>query len=275
VNAIEKMALTLLVSVMVLFGGCKAKESPPTEPNAQKTQQDQNPPAQEQSAPSPALEINLRYMGRPIQEFTSAEPAFSLNNRDTGEKGIRPPVEYREGRHVIQELAPGNYVLFISINANPDNPGGYPGYPGDFFYQDSRLSIAADGKVRLNVDLQQVIHLILPQDNASVMEQWGKKGQEMIAFAAPVEFAWDALADGALYDYSINRMQSEPHKHLERDVVKETTRATRLSLDLAPSADNEFYSFQLRATKGPFGIGDLVTHGQRGYAIGFFRFRVK
>ena len=259
-NAIAKMVLTPVVSVVVILGGCKAKESPPD---------------QEQSAPSPALEIGLRYMGRPIRELTLVEPAFSLNNRDTGEKGIRPTIEYREGHYAIQELAAGSYVLFVSINANPDNPARYPGYPGDFFYQDSRLSIAPEGGVQLNVDLQKIIHLTHPQDNAGVMEQWGQMGQEMIAFATPVVFAWDALADGALYDFSIYRMQSEPYKYLQRDVVKQTTQATRVSLDLAPTAENEFYSFRLDAAKGPFRIGDLVTHGQRGYAIGFFRFRVK
>jgi hypothetical protein len=274
VNAIEKTLLVSVVSLVVSLAGCKAKESSPNEPNAQSTQQYQNSPGQEQSAPSPALEIDLRYMGRPIQEFTSAEPAFSFNNRDTGEKGIPAGIEYRGGRHLVQELAPGNYVLFVSINANPDNPEGYPGYPGDFFYMDSGLSIAADGGVRLDVDLQQVIHLILPQDNAGVMERWGQRGQEMIAFAAPVEFAWDALTDGALYDFSIYRMQSEPHKYLERDVVKETTQTTRVSLYLAPSADNEFYLFRLGATKGPSPIGGIVTHGQRGYGTDF-RFRVK
>jgi hypothetical protein len=270
VNTIEKLALILL---LVLFGGCKDKESEPVEPNVQNTKQKQNLPNQEQSTSS-TLEINLRYSGHPIQEFTSVEPAFSLNNRDTHEKGIQPKIDYSDGHYAIHELLPGNYVLFASINANPDNPGRYPGYPGDFFYRDSRLVIPSDGDIRLDIDLQQVIHLILPQDNAGFMDKWGKKGQEMVTFASPVEFAWDALDEGTLYDFKIFRMQSEPYKSLEHDVVKETTQATRVSLDLATSADNEFYSFSLRATKGQFLIGGLVLHGQRGYGTDF-RFRVK
>lgn len=257
-NAVEKMVLTSVVSVIVFLVGCKPKESPP---------------AQERSSPVPAFAAHLCFQGRPIGEFTSVEPAFSLNNRDTGERGIRPKIEYREGRHIIQELVPGNYVLFISINANPDNPGGYPGYPGDFFYRDSRLFIPADGEVQLSIDLQRVIHVTLPQDNAGVMEHWGERGPAMIAFGAPVEFAWDAVADGALYHFDIRRMQSEPFKYLDRD-VEETTQATRVSLDLAPSEDNEFYLFRLYATKGQFRIGGLVTHGERGYGNDF-RFRVK
>ena len=47
-----------------------------------------------------------------------------------------------------------------------------------------------------------------------------------------------------------------------------------VSLDLEPSEDNEFYLFQLYATKGPFRIGELKTHGERGYGNDL-RFRVK
>ena len=272
-KTIEKIALILL---LVLFEGCNYKESEPVETNAQNTQnttQKQNLPNQEESASS-TLKINLRYSGHPIQEFTSVEPAFSLNNRDTNERSIQPKVEYNDGHYEIKELLPGNYVLFVSINANPDNPGRYPGYPGDFFYRDSRLVIPTDGDIRLDIDLQQVIHLILPQDNAGLMDKWGIKGQEMVTFTTPVEFAWDALDEGTLYDFRISRMQSEPFKRLERDVIKKTTQATQISLDLTSSADNEFYLFSLKATKGSFLIGGLVTHGQRGYGSDF-RFRVK
>jgi len=175
---------------------------------------------------------------------------------------------------VIQELAPGNYVLFISIDANLENPGRYPGYPGDFSYRDSKLSIPPDGGAQLDIELQQVIHLTLPQNNDGPMERWGEKGQSMIAFETPVEFAWGAIDEGAEYHYSIYRMQSEPYKYLERDVVKEITQATRVSLDLVPSKDNEFYLFRLYATKGALQIGDLKVHGQRGYGNDF-HFRVK
>ena len=272
--AIKKMILASVVSVAVLFSGCKETDDSPVEPNSQDMPLHESAPPQERSAPAPALVIDLLYRGRPIEEFTSVQPAFSLNSRDAHEKGIRPKVEYREGRHVIQELAPGNYVLFVSIDANPENPGRYPGYPGDFSYRDSKLSIPPNGGAQLDIELQQVIHLTLPQDNAGLMERWGEKGQSMIAFKTPVEFAWDAIAEGVTYHYSIYRMQSEPYKYLERDVVKETTQATQVSLDLTHSKDNEFYSFHLYTMKGPLRIGRLAVHGQRGYGSDF-RFRVK
>ena len=136
------------------------------------------------------------------------------------------------------------------------------------------MSIPSDGGAQLDIELQQVIHLTLPQDNDGLMELWGEKGQSMIAFKTPVEFAWDAIAEGVTYHYSIYRMQSEPYKYLERDVVKDTTQATQVSMDLAPNKDNEFYSFRLYTTKGQLRIGDLVVHGQRGYGSDF-RFRVK
>jgi len=272
--AIKKMILVSVVSFAVLFSGCKDTDDSSVEPNSQDMPLHESASTQERSAPTPALVIDLLYRGRSIEEFTSVKPAFSLNSRDAHKKGIQPKVEYREGRHAIQELAPGNYVLFVSIDANPENPGRYPGYPGDFSYRDSKLSIPPDGGAQLDIELQQVIHLTLPQDNTGLMERWGEKGQSMIAFKTPVEFAWDAIAEGAKYHYSIHCMQSEPFKYLERDVVKETTQAIRVSLDLAPSKDNELYLFRLYTTKGPLRIGDLVVHGQRGYGSDF-RFRVK
>ncbi|MHC4425306.1 MAG: hypothetical protein ACYSYV_04320 [Planctomycetota bacterium] len=272
--AIKQMILASVVSVAVLFGGCKDTDNSPVEPDDQDKPVRDSPPPQERSAPAPVLVIDLLHQGQPIEEYTSVQPVFSLNNRDTSEKGIRPKVEYREGHHVIQELAPGNYVLFVSINANPENPGRYPGYPGDFFCRDSRLSIPPDGGVQLDIELQQVIHLTLPQDNAGLMERWGEKGQSMIAFETPVEFAWDAIGEGAMYHYFVYRMQSEPFKYLERDVVRKTTQATHVSLNLTPSSNNEFYLFRLYATRGPVRIADLVVHGQRGYGQDF-RFRVE
>ena len=270
-KTIEKLALILL---LVLFEGCKDKESEPVEPNVQNTQnitQEGNLPNTEEPTP-PALTLNLQYSGRPIQEFTTVAPFFSLNNRDTSER-IIPKIEYNDGNYEIKELEPGNYVLFVSIDANPDNSGGYPGYPGDFFHQDSRLVIPADGGISLDIDLQKIIHLTLPQDNDGFMDKWGKKWQEKPTFTTPIEFAWDALDEGAIYEFRISRMQAEPFKRLERDIIGETTKETKVSLDFAPSADNEYYLFSLTATKDSLPIGELITHGN-GYGSDF-RFRVK
>ena len=216
----------------------------------------------------------LRFVGRPIEEFTSVEPVFFFNNLDTGQRSIKARIEYNRSRFKIFELPEGNYHIFISINANTDNPGGYPGYPSDFYKRLLNINIPEKGNTCLDVDLEKIIHLTLPQDNGSIMDLWGVKGEGMITFKSPIEFAWESLGDKIEYHYSIHRMQSEPFRYLEHNIEKSTTKATRVSVELADSKENESYLFHLYATKNDRRIGELKTHGKRGYGNDL-RFRAK
>lgn len=220
------------------------------------------------------IEGNLRFDGLPIKNFTSVEPVFSFNNLDTGQRGIKTRTEYNKSQFKICELPDGNYNIFISINANTDNPGRYPGYPGDFFKRLLKESILKKGNPRLDIDLEKVIHLTHPQDNWGLMDLWGEKGEDMIAFKSPVEFAWESLGNNVQYHYRINRMQSEPFKYLERHIEKSTTKEASISIELPTNKENEFYLFHMYATKGQHRIGELKTHGKRGYGNDL-RFRVK
>jgi len=219
------------------------------------------------------IEGNLLFDGLPIKNFTSVEPVFSFNNLDTGQKGIKARTEYNKSQFKICELPEGNYNIFISINANTDNPGRYPGYPEDFFRL-RKVSILRKGNPRLDIDLEKVIHLTHPQDNWESMDFWGEKGEDMIAFKSPVEFAWESLGNDVQYHYRINRMQSEPFKYLERHIEESTTKKTSASIELPINRENEFYLFYMYATKGQRRIGELKTHGKRGYGSDL-RFRVK
>lgn len=219
------------------------------------------------------IEGNLRFDGLPIKSFTSVEPVFSFNNLDTGQRGIKTRTEYNKSQFKIYELPDGNYNIFISINANTDNPGRYPGYPGDFFKRLINVSLRK-GNPKLDIDLEKVIHLTHPQDNWGLMDLWGEKGEYMIAFKSPVEFAWESLGNDVQYHYMINPMQSEPFKHLGRYIEESTTKETSVSIELPLSRENEFYLFHMYATKGQDRIGELKTHGKRGYGNDL-RFRVK
>jgi len=249
-NIAQKIFLTLGVLITVFFVGCSSKS-----PQAK-----------------PAAQGNLRFEGRPIEELTPIEPRFAFNNLDTGQKGVKARIEYNKSQFKIYELPEGNYHIFISINANSDNPGGYPGYPGDFFKRLLRVSIPGKGTAKLDVDLEKIIHLTLPQDNGDIMDLWGEKGERRITFESPIEFAWESLGDNVQYHYIINRI-SEPFKFIEQH-IKETTNQTSLSIELPSSRENEFYLFHLYATKGEIRIGELKTHGKRGYGNDL-RFRVK
>jgi hypothetical protein len=220
-----------------------------------------------------ALEGELQVEGELIKRYTPAEAFFSFNNLDTGKRGIKPRTEYNKGKFDIYELPAGNYNIFISINSNEDNPGGYPGYPGDFFKLMKNVSVGGESREKLEVDMERIIHLRRPADNGEVMELWGEKGDKRITFNSPVVFAWEDLGDGAEYHYFIKRM-SEPYKFIEYLYQKETTRQTSLSIDLPVSLENEYYIFHVYATKDGSRIAELKTHGEHGYGSDL-RFRVK
>lgn len=191
---------------------------------------------------------------------------------DTGKRGIKPRTEYNKGQFKIYGLPEGNYHIFISINANPDNPERYPGYPGDFYKRLLNVSVGGKSSTKLKVEMEKIIHLTAPEDNGDVMELWGEKGERRITFNSPVEFAWESLGEDVQYYYSIKRI-SEPYKFIEWH-VRETTSQTSLSIDLPVSRKNEFYLFHMYAMKGERRIAELKTHGKRGYGNDL-RFRVK
>ena len=250
-NTVQKILLTSGIVASVSFVGCKSEKGP-----------------------QPVAEGTLRFDGQPIETFTSVEPAFSFNNLDTGKRGIKARIEYDRSQFRIYELPQGNYNIFISINTNTDNPGGYPGYPGDFFILLQKIPILGKGDTNLDVDLQKIIHLTLPQDNNGIMALWGEKGEDRITFKSPTEFAWDSMGDNIQYHYLIHRMQSDPFKYLERHIEKSTTKLTSVSVELPASRENEFYLFYLYATKDDHRIGELKIHGKRGYGNDL-RFRIK
>lgn len=216
---------------------------------------------------------HLRFEGELIEKLASVVPEFSFNNLDTHQRGIKARFKYHKGRYTIYDLPEGNYNIFVSINANPDNPGDYPGYPGDFFKLQQKVSVLGKSKTKLDIDMEKVIHLTSPQDNGSRMALWGEKGDNRIAFNSPVVFAWDSLGSDVEYHYFLRRMQSEPFKFLEHIIKNSETKETSISVELPVSRNNEFYLFHIYATRGQYRIGELKTHG-RGYGNDF-RFRVK
>jgi hypothetical protein len=241
-----------LVLFAVLFAGCGSRK---------------------RSQDEPAIRGTLRFDGKSVDAITSVEPQFSANNLDTGQKNTSPRAEYDKGQFTIYGLPQGRYHVFIRVNANTSNPGGYPGYPGDLFRRVENVSVPKKGAAALDVDLYKVIHLTGPQDNNDVMDRWGEKGDARIAFAGPVKFEWEPLGDDVQYHYQVLYMQSQPHRPLAVQ-TKESTTDTTFSIELPPSGENEFYSFHLFATRKGGRIAELITHGERGYGADL-RFRVE
>lgn len=228
--------------------------------------------------PEPAyrlsIEGRIRFNARPIADYTSGKPKISFNNRDSGRKGIAARVDYDEGAFRVYGLGAANYVMFVSIDANTANPGGSPGYPGDFSSDPLKVSVPDSGAAEVKVDMQKVIHLISPQDNEEKMPLWGEPVDRKITFNSPVTFAWDSLGDGVQYHYKICRQQAEPYRFLQTVAEKSPFGGTSVSVTLPASRPNEYYKFTLSATIGRRQVGKLITNGRHGHGWDF-RFRVE
>ena len=220
-----------------------------------------------------SVEGRIRFDACPIGDYTSGRPRISFNNTDSGRKGVKPRIDYNDGAFKVYGLGAANYVMFVLIDANTSNPGGYPGYPGDFSSSPLRVSVPDSGAAEMKVDMMRVIHLVSPQDNQENMPLWGEPVDRKITFKNPVTFAWDSMGDGVQYNYKICRTQAKPFRYLQTVAEKPPFGATSFSVTLPASRPNEYYRFILRATKGQRQVGQLITHGKRGHGWDF-RFRV-
>ena len=89
---------------------------------------------------------------------------------------------------------------------------------------------------------------------------------------ARVEVAWEPIVPGAEYRTSTGaRPCGGPGA--AREILKETTGATAVALDLPPSAAGEHYVFRVEAWKDGRLVGDLYTHDGGTHSWNY-RFRV-
>jgi hypothetical protein len=213
------------------------------------------------------VKARLDFDGTKIDNVTPVQPKFWFRSEDKN-VAVTPTVQYKDGCVKIYDLPPGNYGMSVNIDANPANP---PSYPGDFRSW-SQFNVSQGHKSDLEIELQKIIHLTAPQDNATVMRYWDAECNEKISFNSPTVFSWESLGAGVYYDYRIEKMSCKPYKTLDSPIGA-TTQETSISVSLPTSALGEFYQFTLIARKNGRTIGMLMTHGGNGYGWDF-RFRI-
>lgn len=237
------------------------------EPSDERAPAGKRPPAQPAEA-DVVLRARVFHDGRPVNEVTRARPSFWFRDESIGKEA--KPKAFWSGHEVrLTGLRPGRYGMNVRFDANPGNPFLYP---GDF---DSWtvFEVPQSGAAQKTIDVVEILHLTSPQDNGAGMEGWDEACEGKTTFAPAMLFAWKPLAQGTVYEWSIERIGC-PYDD-RGTVARGETSTPSFELRLAPNNPGEFYLLRLSATREGRRIGILETHGPRGGLGWDYRFRVE
>lgn len=214
------------------------------------------------------VEGKISFDGTDIHKVTSATPKFWFRNENK-KIAVIPEIKQQDGQFTITGLPPGEYGVSVDIDANPENPVMYPGDYSSW----TLFSVMEGNSTFLDIKVSKVIHLTSPQDNSSKMEHWDAACDNKPSFISPVVFSWESLGDNISYDYKVLKVSCKSHETLD-GIAAGRTKATAVSLEIPPSAPNEYYQFDIWAQKDGKIIGTFMTHGFNGYGWDY-RFRVR
>ncbi len=229
------------------------------------------------AATAGVIPLDLRFDGQPLEP--TAPPDFTCFSA-IANAWVSCGVKRGEGpgAWMLEGLAPGRYRLHVSIDENPVNPRRFP---GDYEAQ-HRFEVTERGPERLTVDMVRLIHLTRPGDNARSLEGMLTSCATQPVFETPrhswgptarIEFAWDPIVAGAEYRVSVTAVScSQPDR--QREVLREMTGATAVTLALPPSVGDEQYFFWIAAWRDGRLVGDLYTHDAGTHSWNY-RFQVR
>ncbi len=239
------------------------------DPSAVKVDQDSRSTVTETASPlSPSLsgerhtasagttvKALLLFDGRPLSALADFPASFSVYDEDL-KMWTRPPADYDNSTGTCLLKISGNARL-IDVRASRDSKEPYR--PGDFKGQ-GRTKAGLVSQQTVTIDMEKVLHLTAPEDNASSLPDTKDVCGNRVEFQAPLRIAWDAMGEGVGYRYAVYRQQCEPYA-VKGTVLEETTTSALVGLDLPPSKDGEYYSLRITAYKNGKIIGSLMTHG--------------
>jgi hypothetical protein len=221
------------------------------------------------------ISVRLLFDGMLLQ--TTAPPQFSCRDDDRRVWiGCRIAPEPGTDGYVMARPAPGTYTLHIEIDENQDNPARFPG-DFDVFQQ---FEVADDTPVALNVDVHKLIRVTFPWDNNTnldgmLTQLWSEKPviethPRARTRTATVTFRWNGVAPDAEYRYVMFATRDAPYER-GPEVLRGTTRNTRVTLRLPLSPRGRYFAFGLSAHKGGRQVGELFTHdaGVQGWTSQF------
>lgn len=257
--------------------------SEPRDPSAQRLKDTDLPPVTDienasqrdlvpdkTSLPGPVtMMVRLLFDGNPLSESTAALAVFRMHSNEL-KQWFTPDYSYDRGAGVfrLRGMAEGTYIGQVTIDADRSNPDQYPGdYKGKF-----TVTVLQSAPATVNADMERIIHLTGPEDNARPLKDWGKVCSSNTEFETPVAVSWEALGKGVVYSYTIVRTVCQPFS-FQNTVAGDKTTASKVVLDLPPNREGEFYTLRLEARKNDRIVGSLMTHGENGWGWDY-RFRV-
>jgi hypothetical protein len=208
----------------------------------------------------------LTYDGQPLESITDAPARFWLRHEGRGE--VQPgTVRYQGGQFWLGALPPGKIGAQVNVDLERSNP---PLYPGDLYRW--KTFETGPSHAALEVDLWKVIRLREPQDNNAPLSGWSTKCEDMFTTDSR-QVAWDRLADGVVYEYTIEKVECPYAAH--EQLLGGTTTDTSLALTLPPTGEGHFYLLRLYAKRGDRRMAQVLTHGLGGGLGWDYRFRLR
>lgn len=207
------------------------------------------------------------YHGKPISDFTEKLPSFWVRNESSGEVvSLTFHYDPLTSEYSVYDILPGQYGINVYIDA-AESPGGYA---GDFDGWITPIDIPQDQPVvNINLEVQKIIHLANPIDNAKVL---GSMSDLDSYLQKEIVFRWDPIPEAVLYTLKIEEIE-EPYQFI-KDVVSIQTNMTEWKPELPLSEDNRFDLFTLYAydTAQKY-VGKLMIVYSNGYTWDY-RFRI-
>ena len=161
-----------------------------------------------------SVNIGMYYLGRPLSEFTKVMPKCHLKESGSNIfKAKDVSYETETGKLIVTGLWKGRHHLVASVDANSANPQSFPGdfhggvlfnvpYSGDEVQEGYPF---VEGEVTFTID--KIIHMTLPKDNAGPVDSGCNY---KIVLTNPVRIAWEPLAEGLNYSYTLRRCKCKP-----------------------------------------------------------------
>jgi beta-lactam-binding protein with PASTA domain len=198
-----------------------------------------------QQADFPSIRVALRYRGERLSSVTSASPSIEVWLGTPGHlvrQELPTVYDIKLGEVTVYNAPAGEFVILVKVD---EDHNGYP-RAGDLRSEWDAFLASDQDTVRGDIELDTIVHLIEPVDNAFAIPRHDKQTFDLYERDELV-FRWDSVPGATEYLVRIWEWQYEPVKKQLGEVVNYRTDQTNYRADLPSSSAGRFYSFKVHA----------------------------